>query len=232
MNDTIDLGEFVAIEVKEALVRNPKAKIAVMGPSTLDRDHSTLFLSDILSETDAELIVVDMPTGRQRVSYGSLRTLQRQMAAFQKNYHRLKKPMYVEQDIFALTKKLRPESIDIIFDHNSLGWIVVERPARMDYTEAVSAILKIYKTLITPNGLIILAHDGTPSQQSEGSLGSMLPTALSGRGLACRQYHVRDIDLRNKFPEIIQIIGKYGYPGGHRGLQYPCETMLVCTKPK
>ena len=233
MDAIVNLDELVNKLLVSILLKNPKAKIAIVGPSTLDRDHSTLSFSDALSGTEAELMVVEAPEGHLKESHNSLSTLKRQMAELQRVYRHLKQPVYVEENAYCLSRSIHPNSLDFLYDHGSLGWIALERPSFVvGYGAAVSHVIGMYEKVVRPSGIIAIADDWDrfKNHLAPKSWEELVLASLTGHGLGFELHQIRDIDLRDRFPEIKYVKGKYGMPSN--GPQLPCRTMTLCTKPR
>lgn len=231
MDAIVNLDELINKLLVRIILKNPKAKIAIVGPSTLDRDHSTLFFSDALSETEAELIVVEAPEGHLKESYYSLSTLKRQMAELQRVYRHLKQPVYVEENAYSLSRSLPPNSLDFLYDHGSLGWIAPERPSFViGYGAAVSHVIGMYEKVVKPGGIIALIDDWDrfKSYSAPKSWEELVLASLTRHGLSFDLHQIQDIDLRERFPEIKYMRDKYGLT--RDGPQLPCRTMTLCTK--
>lgn len=231
MDEPVSLYEFLEKTLKNLLSRNQKLRVAVIGPSTLDRDPSTLYLSDILSGTEAELLVVDLPDGKSLESYGSLKLLKRQMEFVREKHKHLKQPAYIEESVFSLVGKIERESLDVIYDHDSLGWILIERPQGTDRETAKRMVIHTYRTLLKPNGILILAESGWDPQNEQhmNSWEMDIAPVLEANSLHYKKHAIHDIQIKRRFP-LIQNLSEYGNTLIGLSTQYPCQTMLVCSR--
>ncbi|MBI2658380.1 hypothetical protein HYX08_06845 [Candidatus Woesearchaeota archaeon] len=231
MQDTIRADKLIEEMLIAILLKDTQARVAVIGPSTLDQDHTTLFLSDLLAGTEGELLVVDIPEERLRGTYGSLRTLKSQMAQMRQVYPHLKEPTYLEENLFTL-KGIPSGSIDFLLDHSALGWIALNIPEPVPpYEEAASQVIAKYKALIKPDGTIMLAGRKSHFDGSKDSAWQIdVAHLLAANQLNAKIVSIKDIDLRNRFPEICDLRDKKGFASGYRGQYYPCDTVALCTK--
>ena len=227
---TVNSDRFIADLINSLIEKTQIPNIVIVGPSTLDRDHSLAYFTDLFSNTRSHLYVVDMPDNLPKVSYGSLATVKRQFGNLRRKHPHLVRPEFVGCDAYDLEHKLGESFADILYDHNSLYHIALDKSRQMSPDEAFNEIIKVYAHALKPSGKMILMDEATdfgwPLWQD------VLP-ALDKDGLQYKNYFInQDIDMSHKFPELTKMRGhRTGIKKARNGIHYECKTMIVAEKP-
>ncbi len=206
----INLLDYLKNSCNEILDRNPTANIVVVGPSTLDKDPSLLCLSEMLSNTKANLTAIEFPKSK---CYSDIDLLKRQIEEECRKDKSLNRPKFIETSIYSLENTLDQDSVEMIYDHASFYWSVISYRNSNEFSvEGCNRLARIYKKLCSPAGRIIITE--TFNSFEEGAWKDGIIDSLKKCRLDIEYFRIKDVSP--KFTEV-----------NH----YHCKTMAVASKP-